>query len=144
MRIGELAKASGIATSRIRFYETMGLIEPRDRTEAGYRRYDDEALQTLEIISHAQAAGFTLSEIKSLLSTSAPDHDWDRPRLLAALHEKAAAIEALQQRLIQARRRLRKVIADIESKPDDLSCVDNADRIMQELRLDHGRSTQRA
>ena len=142
MRIGELAKASGIAASRIRFYETMGLLTPRDRTEAGYRRYDDDALQTLEIINHAQAAGFTLSEIRSLLPASTADRDWDRPGLLAALHEKAAAMEQLQQRLTRARRRLRKVIADIESKPEDLSCTDNAERIMQQLRHDLSRSTQ--
>ena len=142
MRIGELAKASGIATSRIRFYETVGLIAPRDRTEAGSRHYGDDALHTLEFINHAKAAGFTLSEIRSLLPTSAPDRDWDRPGLLAALHGKAAAMEDLQQRLTRARRRLRRVIADIESKPEDLSCTDNAERIMQQLRLDLSRSKQ--
>ena len=140
MRIGELAKASGIATSRIRFYEEKGLIEPRDRTEAGYRHYGDDAVQTLEIIGHAQAAGFTLSEIRSLLPAPDPGREWDRSELLAALHEKAAAMEELQRRLTLARRRLSRIIADIESKPDDLSCTDNAEQIMQQLRLDQGRS----
>lgn len=140
MRIGELAKASGIAASRIRFYERVGLIAPRDRSEAGYRRYGDDALHRLEIINHAQAAGFTLSEIRSFLPASAPDRDWDRPGLLAALHGKAAAIEDLQQRLTRARHQLQSVIAEIESKPEDLSCTDNTERIMQQLRLDHSRS----
>ena len=134
MRIGELAKASGVATSRIRFYETAGLIAPRDRTDAGYREYDEDAVQTLEIISHAQVAGFTLSEIRSLLPAPATDGEWDRARLLSALQGKDAAMEELQQRLRRARRQLRRVIADIESKPDDLPCTDNAERIMQQLR----------
>ncbi len=132
MRIGELSRASGIAASRIRFYETAGLIAPASRTPAGYRLYDDDALQVLRIIEQAQLGGFTLAEIKSLLPQPGPD-GWNRTELLAALQRKATAIDELQQRLAESRLRIQQVIADIEDKPDDRDCVGNAEHILARL-----------
>ncbi len=66
MKIGELAGRSGLAPSRIRFYEASGLISAQ-RQANGYRRYTEQALQTLSIISCAQHAGFSLEEIRRLL-----------------------------------------------------------------------------
>jgi len=70
MKIGELAKRTGLATSRIRFYEQSGLLPTVQRQENGYREYGPEALWMLEIISTAQSAGFALDEIRSLLPDS--------------------------------------------------------------------------
>ena len=67
MNIGELAKQSGLAASRIRFYEAEGLISQVGRQANGYRRYAPEALQTLRLIQSAQQAGFTLQELKALM-----------------------------------------------------------------------------
>jgi hypothetical protein len=51
-------------------------------------------------------------------------------------------MEDLQRRLARARRQVRRTIADNESKPDDLSCTDNAERVIQQLRLAQSRSKQ--
>lgn len=64
MRIGELAKISGLAPSRIRFYEASGLIKSVERKANGYRDYAPDTEWVLEIITGAQAAGFSLDEIR--------------------------------------------------------------------------------
>ena len=63
--IGELALASGNATSAIRYYESLGLLRPA-RSGGGQRRFGSEALEVLRYISFAQAAGFSLREIADL------------------------------------------------------------------------------
>src|SRR6476620_733823 len=63
--IGELAKRAGVATSAIRYYESIGLM-PEPYRVSGQRRYGDDALDRLEFISAAQQAGFTLREIAEL------------------------------------------------------------------------------
>ena len=67
MRIGELAKISGLAPSRIRFYEASGLISSVERKANGYRDYAPDTEWVLEIITGAQAAGFSLEEIRQLM-----------------------------------------------------------------------------
>lgn len=56
MRIGELAKISGLAASRIRFHEASGLIKSVERKANGYRDYAPDPEWVLEIITGAQAA----------------------------------------------------------------------------------------
>lgn len=63
--IGELAKRAGVATSAIRYYESIGLL-PEPYRVSGQRRYGQETLKRLEFIAAAQRAGFTLREITEL------------------------------------------------------------------------------
>lgn len=140
MKIGELATAAGVSASRIRFYETAGLLIPDGRTEAGYRIYGEPALQALRIIEQAQLAGFTLAEIKALLPPG--PGKWDRETLLAALHRKLTAIEDMQRQLSRSERRLRAVIDDINATPANARCAETEDRIIANLgavRTDHRR-----
>ena len=57
MKIGELAKLTGLATSRIRFYEASGLIRSQ-RKANGYRDYAADTVWILELVTGAQGAGF--------------------------------------------------------------------------------------
>ncbi len=69
--IGEVVAQSGIPTSTLHLWEREGLIAPVGR--AGLRRqYDDGIMQRLAIIVISQRSGFSLSEIRSLLTTSGP------------------------------------------------------------------------
>jgi MerR family redox-sensitive transcriptional activator SoxR len=63
--IGELAERAGLATSAIRYYESIGLL-PEPYRVSGQRRYGEETLKRLQFIAAAQQAGFTLREITEL------------------------------------------------------------------------------
>jgi len=66
--IGQLAKATGVPTSTIRYYERRGLVLPVSRSEGNYRVYDAEAYERLMFVRSAQGAGFTLGDIAELLA----------------------------------------------------------------------------
>lgn len=68
LTIGELARQAGLRTSALRFYEREGLLLPADRTDAGYRLYDPDSLDTIRLIQRAQRLGFSLAEIRTLLT----------------------------------------------------------------------------
>lgn len=66
--IGNLAREAGIPVSTLRYYERAGLMKPGGRTGSNYRLYGPEDLDRLRFIKASQAAGFTIADIKSLLS----------------------------------------------------------------------------
>lgn len=66
LTIGEVARRSGVATSSIRYYESIGLL-PEPARLHGHRRYDTDVLGRLAFIGVAQSAGFRLAEIKVLV-----------------------------------------------------------------------------
>ncbi len=71
--IGQLASAVGVPTSTIRFYERTGLFRPDARTRGNYRAYGERALERLQFIRSAQATGFSLDDIRELLSLTHSD-----------------------------------------------------------------------
>lgn len=131
MRIGELARLSGLPTSRIRFYETSGLLDSM-RQSNGYREFSPEAPLLLEIIRRAQEAGFSLEEIRHLLPPAGLA-EWPKEQLLSRLRAKVADIEALQQRLADSKSALLTIIARVEAKPDDVDCAANAAQVLADL-----------
>jgi MerR family transcriptional regulator, copper efflux regulator len=68
MTIGRVANAAGMSIDTIRFYERRGLIAAPRRNVSGYRSYSDDVLARLRFIGDAKRLGFTLKEIKELLS----------------------------------------------------------------------------
>jgi len=68
MNISEAAKASGVTTKMVRYYEEIGLIPPAARTEAGYRIYTATDVHRLNFIRRARDLGFSVREISDLLS----------------------------------------------------------------------------
>jgi MerR family mercuric resistance operon transcriptional regulator len=65
--IGQLAKAAGVPTSTVRFYERRGLLAPDARSESNYRAYNAESVERLRFIRAAQATGFSLKDIRGML-----------------------------------------------------------------------------
>lgn len=135
MRIGELAKLSGLSASRIRFYEAEGLITAVERSANGYRDYAEDAVWMLEIISSAQRAGFSLEQIRHLLPVKAGN--WQHDGLVAALERKIAEIEAMQKRLKENKAQLLVAIDSIRNRPTELDCTERTRWVMERLR-DHG------
>ena len=67
MRVGELAKAVGKTVRAMHLYEELGLLEPRSRSEGGFRLYGVEAIERIHWIVKLQAIGFTLAEIQGFV-----------------------------------------------------------------------------
>ncbi|QDT47349.1 HTH-type transcriptional regulator ZntR [Symmachiella dynata] len=103
--ISQLAKAAEIPTTTVRYYERIGLVEPDNRSQGNYRLYSGESLNKLKFIRAAQAIGFTLDDVKALLS----DDDGGIPtcgNVQRLIEERLADID---QRLKDLRR-VRKVL----------------------------------
>lgn len=66
--VGELARESGVTPDTVRFYERASLLAAPARTAAGYRVYDSAALDRIRFIKRAQKLGFTLDQIRQILS----------------------------------------------------------------------------
>ena len=67
MKIGEVARLTGVGIETLRFYETNGLLDKPKRTYSGYRMYGDDVLERIAFIKKAQMLGFTLEEIGQLI-----------------------------------------------------------------------------
>ena len=85
--IGALAKAAGVPTSTVRYYERLGILRPDGKRHRGdYRRYGPAALERLRFIRSAAATGLTLADAAELLDVAdgtEPPCDPIRERLVA-------------------------------------------------------------
>ena len=97
LTIGELAAAGGVGVETIRFYQRIDLLRTPARG-GGIRHYGRDDVRRLRFIRQAQAAGFTLEEIRELLELDAGE-DRGRARELAK-----ARIEALDAKIADLRR----------------------------------------
>ncbi|MFD4759791.1 MerR family transcriptional regulator [Streptomyces sp. NPDC058439] len=68
LRVAEPAAAAGVSADTVRYYERAGLISAPHRTAAGYRTYDDTAIDRLKFIQGGQRLGLRLREIRDLLA----------------------------------------------------------------------------
>jgi len=106
---GEIAERAGINVHTVRYYEERDLLPPVPRSAAGHRRFDDEHLAHIRFVKRAQDLGFTLEEIRELLSLRAdPDAEEDLRRTTRSkIQEIEAKIEDL--------RRIRDTLATLEA-----------------------------
>ena len=65
--IGQLSEETGFSIQTIRYYESLGLLPAPDRSDSGYRKYDESYLQHINFIKNAKNMGFSLDEIKELI-----------------------------------------------------------------------------
>lgn len=98
IKIGEVARRTGIGIETLRFYERSGLLGRPARTEGGYRLYSAEELLRLEFIKRAQTLGFTLDEIKRIMLESRAG---ERPC--------AEVREIVRERLVELDERLKQM-----------------------------------
>ena len=94
IKIGELAGRTGRTVRALRLYEELGLLSPAERTESGYRMYEESQSERIEYIDRLQKAGLSLNQIGELVG------DWK---------EQAVASQAMEQIGLVYRARLRAV-----------------------------------
>ncbi|MDX3908395.1 MAG: MerR family DNA-binding protein [Sphingobium sp.] len=111
LTIGQLAAGGNVGVETVRFYQRKGLLETPTR-ETGIRRYGSEDLRRLRFIKHAQAAGFTLEEIRELLELDAGE---DRSRARELARGRVEALDAKIAELDRARNALRRLAAECEA-----------------------------
>ena len=113
MKIGALAAQADISIDTLRFYEREGLIASPRRLFSGYRDYTHEVLDRIEFIKEAKGLGFTLREIKELLSKGVKSTRECGPVTHKA-QAKLAEMDSEIARLQRLRRTLRKMVRDCD------------------------------
>ncbi|MCI0332890.1 MAG: MerR family DNA-binding protein [Planctomycetes bacterium] len=100
LTIGKVARRSGIGIETVRFYERQGLLTKPDRTASGYRQFNEDVIARLQFIQRAKELGFTLNQIKELLSLRVdPDTSCNnvKARAEAKIEDIADKIRTLQR-----------------------------------------------
>lgn len=119
VNIGEASRLTGVSAKMIRHYESLGLLPHPPRTDSGYRRYNDDAINTLHFIRRARDLGFGMSDIAQLLDL------WrNRRRSSASVKKLALAhVDALQQR-IEALQAMKRTLAQLAEQchGDERAC----------------------
>ena len=108
LTIGQLAAGGNVGVETIRFYQRKCLL-PTPTRESGIRRYGSEDLRRLRFIKQAQAAGFTLEEIRELLELDAGE---DRSRARELAEFRVEALDAKIAELNRAREALLKLATE--------------------------------
>ncbi|MEX2324036.1 MAG: heavy metal-responsive transcriptional regulator [Acidimicrobiia bacterium] len=115
MRIGELARRTGVPTKTIRYYESIGVLPEPDREANDYRNFPEETVDRLAFIRDAQATGLTLTEISSVLDLRSQGeatchHVIDLlDRHLAALDQHIRSLGATREKLAKLTQQARSL-----------------------------------
>ena len=107
--ISQVAKLTGVSIRTLQYYDEIGLLKPSELTAAGYRMYDDDALQTLQQILFFKELGFPLKEIKQILEK--PDFD------------RIAAFKKQKELFLLKRDRLDRLIQLLERLVEGEQCM---------------------
>lgn len=118
MKIGEIAKRTGLKVETVRFYEAEGLVASPIRSGGNYRLYDRTHLERLYFIKRSRDLGFTLDQVRDLLRlANDPRGSCDGVDEMAVLHvaeidRKLADLQALRQDIVEWGRCDATTIAD--------------------------------
>lgn len=109
--IGDAAKLTGVSAKMIRHYETLGLINPTDRTQANYRVYQTRDIHLLRFIKSARDLGFSMKQIAQLANL------WQNEQRSSAEVKKLALehIHEMDER-IEALQNMRKALNDLATR----------------------------
>jgi MerR family mercuric resistance operon transcriptional regulator len=105
LTIGQVARRAGVGIETVRFYERQGLLDEPARKESGYRQYEEDVVARLRFIKRAKELGFSLKEIKELLTLRV-----DPTTTCAEVRSRAEAKIADIQGKIEALQRMKKAL----------------------------------
>lgn len=112
--IGDLARRTGLTVKAIRFYADRGIVPPSERSPAGHRRYDADAVARLELVRTLRDLGLDLATIRRVV-----DRELDLPEVAAA-HAEALAVQIQTLRLRHA---VLTAVAKRGSTPEELDLM---------------------
>ncbi|HEY3291838.1 MAG TPA: heavy metal-responsive transcriptional regulator [Anaerolineae bacterium] len=121
--IGELARATGVSTKAIRYYEEAGLLPAARRAENGYRLYNELDIERLHFIRSARALGFPINDLTEIVAMR---ERGQRPcrQVIEQLVHKAAEVSEHIQRLQSLRAELNQMLAIANELPLDPADAD--------------------
>lgn len=105
--IGTLARSAGVGVETVRYYQRRGLLATANTKKGAFRVYGDAELARLRFIRRAQALGFKLDEIASLLAL---DEETDRESARALARAKIADVEERIRQLQSVRSALQELV----------------------------------
>ncbi len=115
LTVGEVAQRAGISVPTLRYYEQLGLLEPAERSESGYRMYGEREVERVRFIGRAKRLGLSLDEIRSLVGVWAGGECAVTRRQLRGLVE--AKIDAVRRQIDEAA----TFLAQLEAVEDRLA-----------------------
>lgn len=122
MSVSQVIKLTGVSSRTLQYYDEIGLLKPSEHTSAGYRLYNNEALQKLQQILFFKELGFKLREIYELISQP----DFNRIEAYKKQKELLLLKRNRTDRLIQLLGRLEKGEQCMSFKEFDLTNYINA------------------
>ena len=111
--IAGAAKAAGVGVETVRYYQRRGLLHEPARAGSGYRRYQAEHVDRIRFIKRAQALGFTLDEIETLLAL---EDGTDRRSMQRIARARLAEIRARLSDLRKLERTLAHLLQECEGE----------------------------
>ena len=123
MRISEVAVRAGVPVSTVRYYERIGLLPTPERTDSGYRDYDEDSATRLLFVSRARGLGIGCEQIAELLPAwRGSDCVSARDRIVSLIDEKQTEIAARIEELRVFAAQLQNVRDSFDAVPAPVSC----------------------
>lgn len=123
--IGKLAQRTGLTVKTIRFYSDRGIVAPTDRSPAGYRLYNIDAVARLDLVRTLRELGLDLSTIRKVV-----DRELSLPEVAAA-HAEALAV---QIRVLRLRRAVLTAVAERGSTPEETELMHRLAQLSEDER----------
>jgi DNA-binding transcriptional MerR regulator len=111
LKIGDVARLSGIGVEALRFYERSGLLPRPGRTASGYRLYQFSVIERLAFIKQAQALGFSLEEINRIIHDAETGHS-PCEEVREIVRRRLAELDQRLRELRRYRRELAKTLTE--------------------------------
>lgn len=121
LTIGRVARSAGLAIDTLRYYEREGLLEKPARTTSGYRHYTTDVVARLRFIRQAKELGFSLREIKELL-TLRVEAGRSCADVRARAEAKIADVEQRVATLMRMKRALAKLASSCSGRGPTSNC----------------------
>ena len=108
MKIGQVAKRSGVSVDTVRFYERVGVLPEPARRPSGYREYEHDTVERIQLTRELQTLGLSLDEVVQALAAhdaggaSCESERWRLDVVRDRVDAKLAELTALRQRIVEA------------------------------------------